>query len=91
MTGRAGAVTGRAGPTALLGLTLLACAHEVPFRPDSYGSDRPFSPASLARVTLNRAPDRTPGWMPDGTGLWYSVARTDRRDGDHCSNRDRLS
>jgi len=77
----------RAGPTALLGLTILACAHEVPFRPDSYGSDRPFSPGSLVRVTFNRAPDRTPAWTPDGTGLWYSVARTDRGDGDHCLGR----
>ncbi|HXV91627.1 MAG TPA: hypothetical protein VD707_09690 [Gemmatimonadales bacterium] len=86
MTRRTGAVMARAGPAALLCL-LLACGHEAPFRPDSYGSDTPFSPGSLARLTLNRASDRTPAWTPDGAGLWYSVARTDRPDGDHCLGR----
>jgi len=87
VTERPGAVMARAGPTAVLGLVLLACGHDVPFRPDSYGSDAPFSPGSLVRLTLNRAPDRPPAWTPDGAGLWYSVARTDRRDGDHCLGR----
>ena len=87
MTERPGAAMPRAGPVALLGLALLACAHEVPFRPESHGSDAPFSPGTLVRLTLNRAPDRTPAWTPDGAGLWYSVARTDRPDGDHCLGR----
>lgn len=87
MTERPAAVLAQAGPAALLGLALLACAHEVPFRPDSYGSDTPFGPGTLARLTLNRAPDRTPAWTPDGAGLWYSVARTDRPDRDHCLGR----
>ena len=86
MTERIGVVMARAGPT-LLGLAVLACAHEVPFRPDSYGSDTPFVPGSPTRLTLNQAPDRTPAWTPDGAGLWYSFARTDRPDGDHCLGR----
>jgi hypothetical protein len=66
------------------GLALLACGHEEPFRPGSYGPDGPFNPATLTRLTLNLAPDRAPAWTPDGAGLWYTVARTDRADGDHC-------
>jgi hypothetical protein len=76
-----------AAGAALLSLVIAACGHEAPFRPDSYGSDAPFSPGSLTRFTLNLAADRTPAWSPDGTALWYSVARTDRADGDHCLGR----
>ncbi len=74
---------------ALAGLAvgLAACAHEEPFRPGAYGPDGPFNQSSLSRLTFNPAADRMPAWTPDGSAIWYSFARIDRLDLDHCLGR----
>jgi len=68
-------------------LVFLACGHEQPFRPGTYGPEGPFNPSSLSRLTLNPRDDRTPAWTPDGEWIWYSAERNDRQDLDHCLGR----
>lgn len=75
-----------ARPSAALPLLLglVACEHGTPFRPDSYGSDRPLVAGSPRRVTYNRGDDRAPAWLADESGFFYSLERTDRVDRDRC-------
>jgi hypothetical protein len=35
-------------------------------------------------LTFNAGQSRTPGWLPDGSGLLYSMERLDRADHDRC-------
>jgi hypothetical protein len=44
----------------------------------------PISSNRPVRLTFNRADDRTPSWLPDGSGIIYSSERQDRSDGDRC-------
>lgn len=56
-----------------LGLLLGGCHHEAPFAVGDYGSDQPFAPGSPRRITFNPGNDRAPAWLPDESGLLYSV------------------
>jgi len=69
---------------ALVVLLLAACDHGVPFVPDDYSPNGPFSPTPPIRLTLNPATDLTPTWLADGSGILYSAERLDRGDRDHC-------
>jgi Tol biopolymer transport system component len=68
------------------GLTLLAaaCDHTSPFRPEPPAPAPPFSSFFPRRLTFNVGDDRTPAWLPDGSGIIYSSERQDRRDHDRC-------
>src|SRR2546423_11153851 len=52
-----------------------------PAAPES-GSSRPFAGGSPRRLTFNLGDDRAPAWLPDGSGLLYSLQRRDRPDRD---------
>ena len=68
------------------GLTLLAaaCDHTSPFRPEPPAPAPPFSSFFPRRLTFNVGDDRTPAWLPDGSGIIYSSERQDRQDHDRC-------
>ena len=63
-----------------------ACGHEEPFRPETYTPEPPPFSGS-ARLTFNTGADRTPSWLPDGSGILYSLERLDRADQDRCLGR----
>jgi len=44
----------------------------------------PFSALLPRRLTFNTGDDRTPAWLPDGSGIVYSTERQDRSDHDRC-------
>lgn len=67
----------------LLFLPLAACEHTRPFAPGAYGPEPPAFSGS-ARLTYNPGVDRMPAWLPDGSGILYSLQRLDRRDADRC-------
>src|SRR5574341_164340 len=60
------------------------CSHGEPFTPGSYTPAGPYSPGSPSRLTFNLGTDRTPVWLPDGSGILYSFERLDRPDRDRC-------
>ena len=62
----------------------VACSHSEPFASRPYTTDGPFSGAIPHRITFNPGDDRTPTWLPDGSGILYSSEREDRRDHDRC-------
>jgi hypothetical protein len=62
---------------------LAACEHGAPFTPESYAPGEQPRDAS-GRLTYNVGADRTPVWLPDGSGLLYAGERLDRRDRDRC-------
>ena len=68
------------------GLALLAagCDHTAPFRPQPPAPAPPFSQLFPRRLTFNVGDDRTPSWLPDGSGIIYSSERQDRTDHDRC-------
>ena len=67
-----------------LTLALAGCGHSAaPAAPES-GSSRPFAGGSPRRLTFNLGDDRAPAWLPDGSGLLYSLQRRDRPDRDRC-------
>ncbi len=65
-------------------LLLAACGHDVPVQPEPYPPAPPFSELLPRRLTFNVADDRTPSWLPDGSGIIYSMEREDRTDHDRC-------
>lgn len=65
-------------------LPLVGCGHTEPFSPAPTGTDQPFDIGPPARLTLNRGPDRSPAWLPDGSGILYSAQQLGRRDRDVC-------
>jgi hypothetical protein len=67
----------------LLFLPLAACEHTSPFPPGAYGPEPPAFSGS-ARLTYNPGVDWTPAWLPDGSGILYSIQRLDRGDLDRC-------
>jgi Tol biopolymer transport system component len=67
-----------------LSLLIAACGHETPVQPEPYPPAPPFSALLPRRLTFNVADDRTPSWLPDGSGIIYSTERTDRPDHDRC-------
>ena len=77
------------GPTAppaaaVLCLLVLGCEHSTPARPEPHPPAPPFSLSPPVRLTFNTADDRTPAWLPDGSGIIYSTERRDRPDQDRC-------
>jgi hypothetical protein len=69
---------------AWVGLLASGCDHEAPVQPEPFPPAPPFSDLLPRRLTFNRADDRTPAWLPDGSGLIYSTERQDRADHDRC-------
>src|SRR5215210_5363152 len=61
-----------------------ACEHSSPVDPDPYPPMPPFSALLPRRLTFNTGDDRTPAWLPDGSGIVYSTERQDRSDHDRC-------
>jgi hypothetical protein len=68
------------------GVALLAaaCDHTSPFQPDPPTPAPPFTALFPRRLTFNVGDDRTPSWLPDGSGIIYSSERQDRPDHDRC-------
>ena len=72
-------------PLALIAVAAaVACGHGEPFTPADQGTSTPIGEGSPRRLTFSPADDRTPAWLPDGSGIVYSMQRTDRRDDDRC-------
>jgi len=61
-----------------------ACDHSPPFQPESPTPAPPFTQLFPRRLTFNVGDDRTPSWLPDGSGIIYSSERQDQRDHDRC-------
>jgi len=68
----------------VMALTLAACDHSSPAEIDPPPPAPPISTQPPVRLTFNRADDRTPAWLPDGSGIVYSSERQDRSDRDRC-------
>jgi hypothetical protein len=68
------------------GLALIgaACDHGSPFKPEAPAPAPPFTSLFPRRLTFNLGDDRTPAWLPDGSGIIYSSERDDRPDHDRC-------
>ncbi|MEP7324440.1 MAG: hypothetical protein ABI836_00705 [Gemmatimonadota bacterium] len=62
------------------------CDHSQPFDSPPRTPLGPWSSGSIRRLTFNPGDDRTPSWLPDGSGIIYSSEREDRRDHDRCLN-----
>jgi len=73
-------------PLALAGslLLALACGHTDPFSTPPYGTTQPFNPTPPVQLTLNLGADRSPSWLPDGSGIIYSSQQLGRVDADVC-------
>lgn len=67
----------------LLLLLLAACGHGEPYTHETTPVEGPLDPAVPVRLTYNTAPDVTPSWLPDGSGILYASALGDRG-GDRC-------
>jgi hypothetical protein len=69
-----------------VGFALLtgACDHGAPFQPQPPAPAPPFSSLFPRRLTFNTGDDRTPSWLPDGSGIIYSSERQDQPDHDRC-------
>jgi hypothetical protein len=65
-------------------LLALACGHTDPFSTPPYNTDQPHDPTPPVQLTLNRAADRSPSWLPDGSGIIYSSQQLGRSDADVC-------
>lgn len=61
-----------------------SCGHDEPFSVNQYAPRGPFSSSFPRRITFNQGDDRTPSWLPDGSGILYSSERVDRPDHDRC-------
>ena len=71
-------------PAGLGLIAVMACEHSSPAEPESLQPLPPFSSGSPVRLTFNLADDRTPSWLPDGSGIIYSSERVDHNDRDRC-------
>ncbi|MEO8200943.1 MAG: hypothetical protein ABI679_10515 [Gemmatimonadota bacterium] len=65
-------------------IPIMSCGHEAPFAVDRTSPAGPFSQSFPRRITFNTGDDRTPTWLPDGSGIMYSSERIDRFDHDRC-------
>jgi len=74
----------RPDPRLLCLLAAIGCGHSDPFPPADNGSTGPFDPTPPVQLTLNVGQDRDPVWLPDGSGVLYSLQHLDRRDPDQC-------
>jgi hypothetical protein len=73
-------------PLALAGSAILAlaCGHSDPFSTPPFGTTQPFNPTPPVQLTLNQGADRSPSWLPDGSGIIYSSQQLGRGDADVC-------
>ena len=70
---------------ALLAVALLSgCDHTAPFDSPGAPNPGPRGTGNPVQVTYNLGTDLRPSWLPDGSGFFYSLERTDRKDGDLC-------
>jgi hypothetical protein len=71
-------------PLAMVGSALLAfaCGHTDPFTTPPFTTDQPFDPTPPVQLTLNPAADRSPSWLPDGSGIIYSSQQLGRSEAD---------
>ncbi len=69
----------RAAPSAIL--LLLAACHADAFTTPDQGGSTPLQPGDPVLLTYNTATDRGPRWLPDGSGIAYSLE--DRADPAH--------
>jgi hypothetical protein len=67
-----------------VGVALIACGHGDPFPSPDHRSDVPLVAGAPTRLTYNPGVDRDAAWLPDESGLLYSVERLDRGDDDRC-------
>jgi WD40 repeat protein len=63
---------------------LAACDHSSAFQPERPVPAPPFSSSLPRRLTFSPGDDRTPAWLPDGSGIIYSTEREDLNDHDRC-------
>ena len=74
----------RPRPPVLLAAAILAgCDHTQPFHTPDYGAPPPPAGAET-RLTYNFGQDRSPAWLPEGGGFYYSRQRLDLPDRDWC-------
>jgi len=73
----------RRRPVLLAAAILAGCEHTQPFHLPDYGAPPPPAGAQT-RLTYNFGQDRSPAWLPEGGGFYYSRQRLDRADGDWC-------
>lgn len=72
-------------PTPLaLALIAISCSHEPPAPPGVYTPGQPSGSGALVRLTFNSGVDLGPTWLPDGSGILYTMERVDRADLDRC-------
>jgi WD40-like Beta Propeller Repeat len=69
-------------PWLLLGLS--ACEHSQPAAPGNTGSGPLPALGTPNQLTYNPGDDRTPSWLPDGSGILYSAEQLDGPDRDRC-------
>jgi hypothetical protein len=74
----------RPKPVGCLLFALAACEHSPPFGTPATGSGPPPGTGTPAQLTYNPGQSRTPSWLPDGSGILYSMERLDRADHDRC-------
>lgn len=67
-----------------LALVLAACGHEGPLTPGAYSPHQPAGVGPVVRLTFNPGVDLGPSWLPDGSGILYTIERIDRNDLDRC-------
>lgn len=68
----------------MVAILAAACGHTEPFAAGQQTVDGPRTTQFLRRLTYNVGDDRTPAWLPDGSGILYSSEREDRLDHDRC-------
>lgn len=69
---------------AVLSVLQTSCDHSSAFQPGPYPPAPPVTNFLPRRLTFNLGDDRTPSWLPDGSGIIYSAEREDRVDHDRC-------
>lgn len=67
-----------------LALIAVSCSHEPPATPGVYTPGQPSGSGALVRLTFNSGVDLGPTWLPDGSGILYTMERVDRADLDRC-------
>jgi WD40 repeat protein len=63
---------------------VLACDHSAPFGAPDTGANRPLGAGTPVQLTYSPGQEHTPGWVPDGSGFFFSEQRLDRPDRDRC-------
>ena len=63
---------------------VVGCEHTWFFQPGSYGPSGPFAPGNPFRLTFNPGDDYAPAWIPDESGIIYTLVRLDTPHFEHC-------